>query len=130
MDGTVGEIRLIAASFAPRSWAYCQGQLVAVRSNTALFSILGTTYGGDGTTTFGLPNFAGRASAGAGNGPGLTPYVPGEMIGTNTTTLLTTNLPNHTHLTTATIAIPAYSDFGDLNTPSGNNLASKTKMYS
>jgi microcystin-dependent protein len=130
MEGTIGEIRLFAATFAPMTWAFCMGQLVAIRSNTALFSILGTTYGGNGTTTFGLPNFAGRTAIGAGNGPGLSPYVAGEIIGTNTVTLTSLNLPAHTHAATASISIPVYPDFGDLNTPNGNTLASKTNMYS
>ncbi|WP_256527411.1 phage tail protein [Flavobacterium sp. HSC-32F16] len=130
MEGTIGEIRLFAANFAPMSWAFCMGQLVAIRSNTALFSILGTTYGGNGTTTFGLPNFAGRAAVGTGNGQGLTPYVSGEMLGANTVNLTTLNLPSHTHAATATISIPVYPDFGDLNSPNGNTLASKTNMYS
>lgn len=130
MDGTIGEIRLFAANFAPMSWAFCMGQLIAIRSNTALFSILGTTYGGNGSTTFGLPNFAGRVPVGSGNGQGLSSYVPGEIVGTNNVTLNALNLPVHTHAATASISIPVYPDFGDLNTPNGNTLASKTNMYS
>ena len=71
MDGTIGEIRMFAGNFAPRNWAFCAGQLLSISQNTALFSILGTTYGGNGQTTFGLPDLRGRVPVGAGTGPGL-----------------------------------------------------------
>lgn len=130
MDGTIGEIRLFAANFSPRNWAYCTGSLVAIRSNTALFSILGTTYGGDGITTFGLPNLAGRSAVGAGQGPGLSYYALGETTGINSRTLMTANLPVHTHDVTGNILIPAFSEGGNSGSPAGNVLASKDKMYS
>lgn len=129
MDGTIGEIRHFAANFAPHNWAYCSGQIIAIQSNTALFSILGTTYGGNGTSNFQLPNFGGRIAIGAGQGPGLSFYDLGETAGTNGTTLLTSNLPTHTHTASAAITIPAYSDEGDTNTPNGNILAAKSNMY-
>lgn len=130
MDGTIGEIRQFAASFAPRSWAYCNGQILAIQTNTALFSILGTTYGGNGSTTFGLPDFGGRTAIGTGQGPGLSNYVLGEKSGTNGITLTSLELPAHSHVSSATIAVPAYSDIGNVDTPTGNVLASKTAMYS
>ncbi|MGN6398641.1 MAG: phage tail protein [Mucilaginibacter sp.] len=102
MEGTIGEVRIFAATFAPRTWAYCQGQLLAIRSNTALFSILGTQYGGDGVTTFALPNLASRAMVGTGQGPGLSQYDNGDMTGTENVTLLQSELPAHTHATTVT----------------------------
>ena len=71
MDGFIGEIRMFAGNFAPRNWAFCNGQLLSINSNQALFSILGTTYGGDGRTDFALPDLRGRAALGAGQGPGL-----------------------------------------------------------
>ena len=71
MEGTIGEIRMFAGNFAPRNWAYCQNQIIAIASNSALFSILGTTYGGNGQTTFALPDFRGRTAVGTGNGAGL-----------------------------------------------------------
>lgn len=129
MEGTVGEIRLIANSFAPRSWSYCNGALLQIRSNTALFSILGTTYGGNGTVTFGLPDLRGRTVIGAGQGPGLTFYDLGETVGANSVMLDATNIPPHNHVATATVTLPAYSDEGDKNTPSGTNLAAKANMY-
>lgn len=130
MDGTVGEIRHFAASFAPRSWAFCYGQLVAIRSNTALFSILGTTYGGDGVTTFALPNFAGRVGIGFGQGPATSYYTLGETAGTNGITLSIANMPAHTHVSSASFAIPAIGDGGDTASPSGNILAAVPNMYS
>lgn len=103
MEGTIGEIRMFAGNFAPRNWAFCAGQLMSISQNTALFSILGTTYGGNGQTTFALPDFRGRTAVGTGQGPGLTNITLGEVSGTETVTLLTTQMPAHTHTATATI---------------------------
>lgn len=130
MDGTIGEIRQFAANFAPRNWAFCNGQIVAIQSNTALFSILGTTYGGNGTTNFALPNLAGRVIIGPGTGPGTSDYVIGETGGANTIALTTQNLPAHTHGATATVTVPSYGDDGNTNTPDRNALAAKPNMYS
>jgi microcystin-dependent protein len=130
MDGTIGEIRLFAANFAPRNWQYCNGILLPIRSNTALFSLFGTTYGGDGVTTFGLPNLAGRSAVGVGQGPGLSYYQLGEMTGTNSVILTVQNLPAHTHSVSGSVVIPAYSDEGDSGTPANNVLAAKASMYS
>ncbi|EEI92879.1 phage Tail Collar Domain protein [Sphingobacterium spiritivorum ATCC 33300] len=100
MDGYIGEIRFFAAGYAPLNWAFCQGQLIAVRSNTALFSILGTTYGGNGTTTFGLPDFQGRTIIGAGSGPGLTPRIIGEQGGAANVMLTLPEMTAHNHVVT------------------------------
>ncbi|MFD2563995.1 MULTISPECIES: phage tail protein [Aquimarina] len=97
MEGTIGEIRMFAGNFAPRTWAFCDGQLLAINSNQALFSILGTTYGGDGRTTFGLPDLRGRVPISPGNGPGLTPRNLGQRSGTETNVLTTNQLPAHSH---------------------------------
>ncbi len=97
MDGTIGEIRMFAGNFAPRQWAFCEGQLLEINSNTALFSILGARYGGDGRVTFGLPDFRGRVSMGAGNGPGLTPREFGQKFGTENNVLQVSQLPPHNH---------------------------------
>ena len=86
-----------AGNFAPRSWAFCQGQTLSIAQNTALFSLLGTTYGGNGQTTFQLPDFRGRVPVGTGQGPGLSNVVLGELAGSPSTTLTTNNLPAHTH---------------------------------
>lgn len=98
-EGYIGEIRLFAGNFAPRGWAFCNGQLLAISSNSALFSILGTTYGGDGRTTFALPDLRGRTPIHWGNstGPGLSSYRLGEKVGTEYNILNITQLPSHSH---------------------------------
>lgn len=93
----VGEIRMFAGNFAPRSWAFCDGQLLAISQNDALFSLLGTIYGGDGRTTFGLPDLRGRIPVHQGSGPGLTPRNIGHRSGSETVTLNTNELPPHRH---------------------------------
>lgn len=97
MEAFIGSIILFAGNFAPRGWALCEGQLLPIAQNTALFSILGTTYGGNGTTTFALPDLRGRVPVGFGRGPGLTNVALGEMSGSETNTLLVSNLPPHNH---------------------------------
>jgi microcystin-dependent protein len=93
----VGEIRMFAGNFAPRNWAFCDGQLLAVSQNDALFSLLGTIYGGDGRTTFGLPDLRGRIPIHAGSGPGLSPRQLGSKSGTEKNTLTVNQLPSHNH---------------------------------
>lgn len=93
----VGEIRMFAGNFAPRGWAFCDGQLLAVSQNDALFSLLSTIYGGDGRTTFGLPDLRGRVPIHAGSGPGLTNRRLGSKAGTENETLAVSQLPSHTH---------------------------------
>ncbi len=117
-DPFLGEIKMFGGNFAPRGWAFCHGQLLGINQNTALFSLLGTMYGGDGRTTFGLPDLRGRVPVGFGRGPGLSNYVQGREGGTETTTLSANNLPAHTHaLNLATAAE------GDSNDPAGRLLA-------
>lgn len=94
----IGEIRAFGFNFAPYQWAFCNGQTVAISQNTALFSILGTTYGGNGQTTFNLPNFQDMAPMHWGSGPGLTPRVIGQTTGTPTVTLTTNEMPAHNHM--------------------------------
>jgi microcystin-dependent protein len=102
-DQYIAEITLFAGNFAPRSTALCQGQIMSIQQNTALFSLLGTTYGGNGTSTFALPDMRGSTPQGVGDGPGLTPYVLGEISGTENITLLTSEMPQHTHSLTTTL---------------------------
>ena len=97
----IGEISMFAGNFAPRGWAFCEGQLLPIAQNQSLFSILGTTYGGDGRTTFGLPDMRGRVSIHPGTGPGLTNYRLGNKGGSETTTLTTNQLPSHNHTISA-----------------------------
>jgi microcystin-dependent protein len=96
-DPFLAEIRIFAGSFAPVGWASCDGQLLSISQNTALFSLLGTTYGGNGTTTFALPNFQGSAPMHQGSGAGLTPRSLGESGGEQHVTLLTSEMPSHQH---------------------------------
>lgn len=96
-DPFLGEIQAVPYAFAPRGWALCDGQLLPISQNTALFSLLGTTYGGDGKSTFALPNLQGLSPIFYGQGPGLSPYVEGETGGEATVTLLQSEMPSHSH---------------------------------
>jgi microcystin-dependent protein len=96
-DPFVAEIRIFAGNFAPRGWAKCEGQTLPIAQNIALFALLGTTYGGDGKTTFALPNLRDRVPMHTGTGPGLTPRQLGENGGAETVTLLESEIPQHTH---------------------------------
>lgn len=109
----VGEIRMFAGTFAPRGWAFCDGQLLAVSQNDALFSLLGTIYGGDGRTTFGLPDMRGRIPLHQGQGPGLSPRRLGEMSGQESVTLIAQQMPAHAHTVTAS------GDEADAAAPTG-----------
>jgi microcystin-dependent protein len=100
----VAEIRIFPFTFAPTGWAFCNGQLLPISQNTALFSLLGTTYGGDGRSTFALPDLQGRAPMHPGQGPGLSPHDLGEQAGTDTVTLLQSEIPVHTHALQANAA--------------------------
>lgn len=113
----VGEIRMFAGNFAPRGWAFCEGQLLAVSQNDALFSLFGTIYGGDGRTTFGLPDMRGRLPIHAGTGPGLSPRRLGAKSGAENVTLTVNQLPSHTH------PLQASTTLGEAVSPQGNVLA-------
>jgi len=119
MQGFIGEVKYFAGNFAPRNWAYCHGQLLAISSNSALFSILGTTYGGDGRTTFALPDLRGRSPLSPGTGPGLPNVRLGQRGGAPSVTLTTQNLPAHNHQ----FAVKASSDPGTTPDPAGNYLS-------
>ncbi len=110
----IAEVRIFAGNFAPRSWAFCDGQLLPIAQNTALFSLIGTTYGGDGRTTTALPNLKGRAPMHPGRGPGLTSRRLGERGGTEASTLSEAQMPNHAHTLRATVSR------GSSNQPQGN----------
>lgn len=117
MDPFLGEIKLFAGNFAPRAWAFCDGQLLPISQNSALFSILGTTYGGDGRSTFALPDLRGRAPIGPRNGPGLSSYREGQKGGQEHVTLNTTEIPSHSH------SVNAVSSAGNNAAPQNNLLA-------
>lgn len=120
MEGVIGYTTMFAGNFAPKNWAFCQGQIINIASNTALFSILGTVYGGNGTTTFGLPNLMGRTIVGVGQGPGLSQYSLGQMGGTETETLNITTMPAHVHPFAVVAANPATDGDASLSTASGS----------
>jgi len=120
-DPFVAEIRMFGGNFAPTGWAQCDGQLLPISQNTALFSLLGTFYGGDGKSTFGLPNLQGSVPIGQGQGPGLTERSLGEQVGTASVTLLSSEMPAHAH------SINAYKDDpADINTPSPSVILGTT----
>lgn len=109
-DPYMGQIQAFGFNFAPRGWALCEGQLLVIAQHTALFSLLGTTYGGDGRTTFALPNLKGRVPIHKGRGPGLSLYTLGEKVGVETVTLTEAQIPAHNHRV-----------FGSLEAPTSNN---------
>lgn len=113
MDPFVAEIRIFGFNFAPKGWAFCNGKLMAISQNTALFSLLGTTYGGDGRSTFALPDLQGRSPMFWGQGPGLTDRVIGESAGEETITLLQSEMPAHSH------ALNGVNDSGLQSNPGG-----------
>lgn len=114
----VGEIRLFAGNFAPLGWMFCQGQMLAIAEHEVLFQLIGTTYGGDGQTSFALPDLSGRVPVHQGQGPGLSQRVIGEMGGVETVTLAPAHLPSHSHALQASAAAASGS------TPGGALLAS------
>jgi microcystin-dependent protein len=124
LEPYVGEIMWVPYNFAPRGWATCDGQLIAISQNTALFSLLGTTFGGDGRSTFALPNMQGRLLVQAGQGPGLSPYGMGQMDGEENHTLLVSEMPAHSHVLYASdqTATQASPNGGALAKPASGNL--------
>jgi len=130
MDGTIGVVTTFAANFAPRNWAMCNGQLMSIAQNTALFSILGTTYGGNGQTNFALPDLRGRVPVHTGQGPGLSNYSLGQVGGTETATLNSNQIPAHAHNGLATLKQSASSDDGSDSTPNGAYPSRFTGAYS
>jgi len=102
-DPFIAQVTIFAGNFAPRAWAFCDGQLLSIAQNSALFSLLGTTYGGDGRTTFGLPDLRGRVAIGPRNGPGLSSYRLGQKGGVEDVTLNQTQIPSHSHAATTDV---------------------------
>ncbi len=116
----LGEICFFGFNFPPHSWASCNGSLMSISQNTALFSLLGTMYGGNGIQTFALPDLRGRVALGSGQGPGLSPYSQGDFGGSESVTLTTSQIPSHTHSAACT------SSGGDSLTPAGKIWAKDT----
>ncbi|HEV7346679.1 phage tail protein [Telluribacter sp.] len=125
-DPFVAEIRMFPFNFSPKGWAWCNGQLLPLSQNTALFSLLGTTYGGNGKSNFALPDLQGRAPMHPGQGPGLSLHDLGETGGSETVTLLESEIPAHSHTLRAVV-----TEFADSNLPTNSNLArsSNGKAY-
>ena len=123
MEGYIAEIRMFAGNFNPKYWAFCSGQILAISTNTALFSLLGTTYGGNGQTTFALPDLRGRAPVGQGDGAGLSPYSLGERTGSETINILPISLPPHNHPVTGTIRMLTSNLPANAETPGNNYFA-------
>jgi len=134
MEPFIGQIQPFGFNFAPRGWAFCDGQLLPIAQNSALFSLIGTIYGGDGRTTFALPDLRGRAALHMGNGPGLSDRRIGSKGGTETTQLSILNLPSHNHTGSGTLT--AYfqppTGGGATNNPNGASLSGSagTNIYS
>jgi microcystin-dependent protein len=120
-DPFVAEIRIFPFNYAPRGWAWCDGQLLPLSQNTALFSLLGTTYGGNGMSNFALPDLQGRAPMHPGQGPGLSLHDLGETGGSETVTLLESEIPSHSH------ALRASSDFAELQQPTPNRSLARSQ---
>lgn len=129
-DPFLGEIRMVGFNFAPSGWAFCQGQTISVAQNNALFALLGTSYGGNGSSNFMLPNLAGRSPVGIGNGANLKPIAVADIGGQENFTLTNNELPSHTHTATASgggtvstsVAIPATTTAGGQELPATNTV--------
>lgn len=119
-DPYLGEIRIFAGNYAPQGWFPCDGRLLPISQYSALFSLLGTMYGGDGVTTFALPDLRGRVVMSFGQAPGRSTYSQGETGGAENVTILSTQMPTHTHAATATVKVNASAaNRGAVNTPAG-----------
>ena len=127
MEGVLATIIMFAGNFAPRGWAFCQGQILSIAQNTALFSLLGTTYGGNGQTTFALPDFRGRVPVGPGQGPGLPSYDLGQVGGSESVTLTINNMPVHNHTASTTVGVTSTN--ASTEEPGGNVPASQANNF-
>lgn len=125
MSPFIGEIRLFGGTFVPEGWAACDGRLLPIADYETLYSLIGTTYGGDGQSTFGVPNLSGRVALGAGQGPGLSNYQAGQTGGAEKVTLQASQMPAHTHSASATLQVNAGA--GTSTTPVGSLLATGSR---
>ncbi len=127
MDVFIGNIMMFGFNFAPQGWVLCQGQLFPISEYSALFALLGTTYGGDGQNTFAVPDFRGRVPIGMGQGPGLSNISLGQVAGSENTTLTVANMPLHTHPATANVPVTTASTTSE--EPAGNIIASQVNNF-
>jgi microcystin-dependent protein len=126
-ESFIGEIKILTFDWAPKGYMLCSGQILSISTNTALFSLLGTTYGGNGQDTFGLPDLRGRTAIGQGTGPGLPQYTIGEKAGSASVTILNSNMPAHAHSAQGIIVnSPVSVGGGDTDLPTDNYLAKTT----
>jgi len=125
MEPFIGQIEVFGFNFAPKGWAQCNGQLLPISQYSALFSLLGVTYGGDGRTTFGLPDLRGRVAINQGQGPGLSTYTIGQAAGAETVTLTTLQIPAHTH----TAVLRGNSEGATSNEPSNKSLGAGANIF-
>lgn len=130
MEGTLGEVRIFAGNFAPAGWFFCNGSVLSIAQFEALFVLIGTTYGGDGVNTFGLPNLQSRIPIGTGQGPGLPNVVLGQTGGTESVAMSINQMPTHNHVATANISISAYAAADTVGSPTGAYFAGLTGAYS
>jgi len=131
MAAFLGQIMMFGGNFAPRNWALCDGQILPIAQHTALFSLLGTTYGGDGRTTFALPDLRGRVPMHAGSGPGLSNRRLGQRLGSETNTLNALQMPSHSHMaaTNVGVKIAVNNDPGEDSTPAEQYIAGGNNIY-
>ncbi len=132
MEPFIGQIMMVGFNFPPRGWALCNGALLQISQNSALFSLLGTTYGGDGRTTFGLPDLRGRVPVHTGTGPGLSPKAWGERGGSNTRSLNVANMPPHNHVAnvTETLSVAVTTATASEDDPDGTVLGAGPEIFS
>lgn len=130
MEGTIGEIRIFAGNFAPLYWSFCNGSPLSISEYTALYALIGTTYGGDGVQTFNVPDLRSRIPVGTGQGPGLPQMILGHVGGAETAVMSSNQMPAHTHMGTGTVSIPAYSQADSTGSPTNAELAGLTGAYS
>jgi microcystin-dependent protein len=129
MDPYIAQVIIFGGNFAPRGWMYCNGQLLSIAEYTALFSLVGTTYGGDGQVTFALPDLRGRVPVGTGTSPGRSTYDLGQVSGTEQVTLLTSNLPAHNHPATMTAQVGVTNVTPTSDDPEGSMLTTTGEAF-
>lgn len=130
MEGYIGEIRIFTGNYAPLYWSFCDGSSLSISENDALYALIGTTYGGDGTVTFKVPDLRSRIAIGTGTGPGLSPVTLGTVGGFETASMSTNQMPTHNHLGTGSVSIPAYGGTDTSGSPTNAVLAGLDGAYS